>query len=130
MFKNRYIKGLIYLLVGVILIGKYIVSPDKTLEELAPKYAEEPSQFMALNGMKIHYRDEGDGPVIVLIHGTGASLHTWEDWTKALVKNYRVIRLDLPAYGLTGQDPQKRYSSKDYVEFVIWCIRITRFQIL
>ena len=52
---------------------------------------------MTLNGRKIHYRDEGEGPTIVLIHGTGASLHTWEDWTKYLIKDYRVIRLDLPA---------------------------------
>ena len=118
MFKNRYVKGLIYLLVGVILIGKYIISPDKTLEELAPKYAAQPSQFMTLNGMKIHYRDEGAGTPIVLIHGTGASLHTWNDWTKDLVKDYRVIRLDLPAYGLTGKDPKKRYTSKDYVDLL------------
>ena len=118
MFKNRYVKGLVYLLVRIILIGKYIVTPDKTLEELAPKYAAAPSQFMTLNGMKIHYRDEGGGTPIVLIHGTGASLHTWNDWTKDLVKDYRVIRLDLPAYGLTGQDPQNRYSSKDYVDLL------------
>ena len=118
MFKNRYVKGLVYLLVGIILIEKYIVTPDKTLEELAPKYAAAPSQFMTLNGMKIHYRDEGAGTPIVLIHGTGASLHTWNDWTKDLVKDYRVIRLDLPAYGLTGQDPQNRYSSKDYVDLL------------
>ena len=118
MFKNRYVKGLVCLLVGIILIGKYIVTPDKTLEELAPKYAAAPSKFMTLNGIKIHYRDEGVGTPIVLIHGTGASLHTWNDWTKDLVKDYRVIRLDLPAYGLTGQDPQKRYSSKDYVDLL------------
>jgi len=118
MLKNRVVKGILYLLVGILLIGKYVVSPDKTLEELAPKYAAAPSQFMILNGRKIHYRDEGEGPTIVLIHGTGASLHTWEDWTKDLIKDYRVIRLDLPAYGLTGQDPQKRYSSKDYVDLL------------
>ncbi len=107
MVKNRYVKGLIYLIAGTLLIGKYSVSPDKTLEELAPTYAAAPSQFMALNEMKIHYRDEGVGTPIVLIHGTGASLHTWEAWTKELIKDYRVIRLDLPAYGLTGQDPKK-----------------------
>ena len=118
MFKNRYVKGVIYLLVVVVLMGKYIVSPDKTLEELAPKYAAAPSQFMAINGMKIHYRDEGEGTPIVLIHGTGSSLHTWDDWTNDLIEDYRVIRLDLPAYGLTGQDPQKRYSSKDYVDLL------------
>ena len=118
MLKNRVVKGILYLLVGILLIGKYVVSPDKTLEELAPKYAAAPSQFLSLNGRKIHYRDEGEGPTIVLIHGTGASLHTWDDWTQDLIKDYRVIRLDLPAYGLTGQDPQKRYSSKDYVDLL------------
>lgn len=118
MIKNKFLKALIYCLVGLLLLGKYSYSPDKTLEELAPKYAAAPSQFMTLNGMKIHYRDEGVGTPIVLIHGTGSSLHTWEDWTKDLVEDYRVIRLDIPAYGLTGQDPQKRYSSKDYVDLL------------
>ncbi len=50
--------------------------------------------------MDVHYRDEGIGQVIVLLHGTGASLHTWDKWTKELKKKYRVIRLDLPAYGV------------------------------
>ena len=118
MFKHKLVKFILFTFVGVLLLGKLLVSPDKTLEELAPKYAAAPSQFMEINGMKVHYRDEGAGTPIVLIHGTGASLHTWEDWTTDLVKNYRVIRLDLPAYGLTGQDPQKRYSSKDYVDLL------------
>ncbi len=118
MFKHKLVKIILFTFVGVLLLGKLLVSPDKTLEELAPKYAAAPSQFMEINGMKVHYRDEGAGTPIVLIHGTGASLHTWEDWTTDLVKNYRVIRLDLPAYGLTGQDPQKRYSSKDYVDLL------------
>ncbi len=118
MFKHKRVKIILFTFVGVLLLGKVLVSPDKTLEELAPKYAAAPSQFMEIKGMKVHYRDEGEGTPIVLIHGTGASLHTWEDWTTDLVKNYRVIRLDLPAYGLTGQDPQKRYSSKDYVDLL------------
>ena len=118
MFKNTFLRVIIYFLVAILLTGKYIISPDKSLAELAPKYAATPSKFMSLNGMNIHYRDQGEGAVIVLIHGTGASLHTWEDWTQDLIKDYRVIRLDLPAYGLTGQDPQKRYSAKDYVDLL------------
>ena len=90
----------------------------KSFEELAPKYAASPSSFIEVKGIKIHYRDQGQGYPIVLIHGTGASLHTWDAWTKELIKTYRVIRLDLPAYGLTGKDPQKRYSSIDYVNLL------------
>lgn len=94
------------------------VTPDLPLDFIKNKYAGPPSKFMAINGMQVHYRDEGNGDVILLIHGTGSSLHTWEKWVQVLVKSYRVIRLDLPAYGLTGKDPKKRYSSKDYVDLI------------
>jgi len=69
MFKNKFIRILLYCFAGILLTGKFIVSPDKTFEELAPKYAKAPSQFMTINGMKVHYRDEGEGTPIVLIHG-------------------------------------------------------------
>ena len=118
MLKNQKTRLIIYGILGVLLLGKYLVSPDKTAEELYPKYAASASKFMELDGRKIHYRDEGEGEVIVLIHGTGASLHTWQAWAEKLRENYRVIRLDLPAYGLTGADPQKRYTSKDYVDLI------------
>jgi pimeloyl-ACP methyl ester carboxylesterase len=68
--------------------------------------------------MNVHYRDEGKGQVIVLLHGTGASLHTWDKWTEELKKNFRVIRLDLPAYGLTGPHPENKYSLPDYSNFL------------
>ena len=87
MFKNTRLRVIIYFLVAVLLTGKYIISPDKSLAELSPKYAATPSKFMSLNGMNIHYRDQGEGAVIVLIHGTGASLHTWEDWTQDLISD-------------------------------------------
>lgn len=118
MIKNKRIKQLVYFAVVILLLGKYSISPDKSLAELSPKYAsiEQGSKFIDIEGRKIHYRDQGKGYPIVLIHGTGASLHTWDEWTKTLTKYFRVIRIDLPAYGLTGEDPEKRYSSKDYVD--------------
>tara|TARA_B100001250_G_scaffold138299_1_gene118374 strand:- start:3 stop:923 length:921 start_codon:yes stop_codon:yes gene_type:complete len=109
---------LISLTFGILFLGIFSVSPDKSFEEIALKYATSPSSFIEVKGIKIHYRDQGQGYPIVLIHGTGASLHTWDAWTEELIKNYRVIRLDLPAYGLTGKDPQKRYSSIDYVNLL------------
>ncbi|MGS0756725.1 alpha/beta fold hydrolase, partial [Roseateles sp. GG27B] len=50
-------------------------------------------------------RDQGpaDDPLpIVLLHGTSASLHTWEGWVRELQKTRRVISFDLPGFGLTG----------------------------
>lgn len=102
-------------LVLLFLVSWYCYTPDQSLESLKTLYAQSPSEFIEIDGRQVHYRDEGKGEVIVLIHGTGASLHTWEAWTEQLKANYRIIRFDLPAYGLTGADPKKRYSVADYV---------------
>ena len=73
-----------------------------------------------MDGMEVHYRDEGaKGSIpIVLIHGTGSSLHTFDAWVDELKQDYRVIRMDLPGYGLTGPFPDRDYSIAAYVEFI------------
>jgi pimeloyl-ACP methyl ester carboxylesterase len=68
--------------------------------------------------MDVHYRINGQGPTLLLVHGTAASLHTWEDWTKELEKEFQVISLDIPAYGLTGPHPKRSYKVDDYVNFL------------
>ena len=71
--------------------------------------------------MKVHVRDEGvkDDPVpIILLHGTSASLHTWDGWARALEGRRRVLRLDLPGFGLTGPAPDGDYTIEAYVRFM------------
>ncbi|MCI4645677.1 MAG: alpha/beta hydrolase [Hyphomonadaceae bacterium] len=78
--------------------------PDIPFDTLESAYASPESQYLVLSDSeKIHYRDQGtpDGPVIVLVHGFSASLHTWEPWVRALGDEYRLISLDLPGHGLT-----------------------------
>lgn len=97
-------------LVGVLLLltafaVPLLRAPDRPVDTLVARWAQPPSEFMDLDGQLVHYRDEGprgDTVPIVLLHGTSASLHTWDGWTKALRATHRVIRLDLPGYGLTG----------------------------
>lgn len=96
-------------------------APDRTVDSLKARWAQPPSQFIEVAGMQVHLRDEGprDDPVpIVLLHGTSASLHTWDGWSQTLSKTRRVIRFDLPAFGLTGPNPQNDYTLKSYVNFV------------
>lgn len=104
------------------LIGLMIsYKSDIPVEELKLKYANEQSKFIVVDGMQVHYRDEGDPSdsiPIVLIHGTSSSLHTWDACTKAWVKNHRVIRFDLPAFGLTGPNADNDYSIARYALFV------------
>ncbi|WP_197472233.1 alpha/beta fold hydrolase, partial [Oleiphilus sp. HI0067] len=85
---------------------------------LEQKYTNSSSSFMELDGNRIHYRDEGEGDVIVLIHGTASSLHTWDAWTESLKQHYRIIRMDLPGFGLTGPDHKDRYEVSDDVTFL------------
>lgn len=65
------------------------------------------SRYVELDGFAVHYRDEGhpDKPAVVMMHGVVASLHTWDGWVKAFSPHYRVIRFDLPCFGLTGPAP-------------------------
>ena len=115
---NKKIKFLVYLIIVTLFLIKFSFSKDKTFNDLAPLYVNSNSKFMELDSRKIHFRDEGNGYPIILLHGTGSSLHTWDSWTKELLKTHRVIRIDLPGFGLTGQDSLKRYSSMDYVNLL------------
>jgi pimeloyl-ACP methyl ester carboxylesterase len=94
---------------------------DVSVEKLKKKYANEASEFTEIAGMPVHFRDQGlatDSLPIVLIHGTGASLHTWEGWVNELKSEHRVITLDLPAYGLTGPNATGDYSQDFYSNFM------------
>ena len=59
-----------------------------------------------------------DTPTILLLHGTASSLHTWEGWVKAMSPSWRVVRLDLPGFGLTGPYPSGDYSPAATVDFL------------
>ena len=105
-----------------ILVGLFLTwAPDRPVDELKARWAQAPSQFITVQGMQVHVRDEGprDDPVpVVLLHGTSASLHTWQGWAGALQGQRRVIRFDMPGFGLTGPHPQDDYSMAAYVRVV------------
>lgn len=84
--------------------------------EVEAKWATPPSKFIVVDGVRMHYRDSGQGPVVVLLHANYANLFMWEPWAKALEGRYRVIRVDLPAHGLTGPDPTGVYKLERIVQ--------------
>ena len=128
--KKRFLFGISVLLLVLIYNVSYA---DVSLEELKKEYANEQSEFIEIDGMQVHYRDEGNGFPIVLMHGTASSLHTYDAWTKQLSKKYRVIRLDLPAFGLTGPNKNADYSIKSYTQFLskfLARIKIDKFHLV
>ncbi len=94
--------------------GAWLYTPDRPRAELEAKYAVPPSEFLAVAGLRLHVRDTGPrtAPVLILLHGLGSSLHTWEPWAQVLSARFRVIRYDLPGFGLTGPDPTNDYSDR------------------
>jgi pimeloyl-ACP methyl ester carboxylesterase len=120
----RRILGVVAMLVLVLLVGGIVAAwaPDRPVDALKPRWAGAPSRFIDVDGLQVHLRDEGprDDPVpIVLIHGTVASLHTWEGWAAALRGERRVVSFDLPGFGLTGPNASGDYGMAADTRFVL-----------
>jgi pimeloyl-ACP methyl ester carboxylesterase len=92
--------------------GAWFYTPDKSRAALEAKYDAPATTFVPVDGLRLRVRDTGPkgAPVVILLHGFGSSLDTWEPWAKILADRYRVIRFDLPGFGLTGPDPTGDYS--------------------
>jgi pimeloyl-ACP methyl ester carboxylesterase len=117
--------------VGLLLMASALAlalarAPDRSVQSLVARWALPPSQFIDLHGQLVHLRDEGprdDALPLVLLHGTSASLHTWEGWSAALRAQRRVISFDLPGFGLTGpfsgRYAEWNYSGDELARFVL-----------
>lgn len=81
------------------------------LEEVKRRHEYADSRYIEIQGLQVHYRDVGEGPVLVLLHGMFSSLHTWEDWIDILKNDFRIIALDTPNYGFTGPHPKGMYKN-------------------
>ncbi len=120
-------KALALKLVGALLFMTAIAmwlsrAPDRPVESLVARWAPPPSDFIDVKGQLVHLRDVGprdDAEPLVLIHGTSASLHTWEGWVKGLSARHRVISFDLPGFGLTGPSVAGDYRGDTYARFVL-----------
>lgn len=110
---GKLLRGLAWCTAGLaVLLAIALVAfwaPSRPVAELKARWAPAPSTFLAIDGLQVHLRDEGprDDPApILLLHGTSDSLHTWDGWVPPLVQSgRRVIRVDLPGFGLTGPFP-------------------------
>lgn len=100
------------LIAALLTAGAFLWTPDRSLAVLEAQYLNAKSDYIDVAGIRLHVRDSGpkSAPAVILLHGLGSSLHTWEPWAKSLSENFRVIRYDLPGFGLTGAEPSGDYS--------------------
>lgn len=141
---GRSVKIIIYMLIAIFILMAALIAlywtPDRSVAELK-QWQLPNSEFITIQGMQAHvlrsdkcdvYRsrssvaqalntDKTLPEAIVLLHGTSASLHTWQGWTKSLSDEYCVVSMDLPGFGLTGPyiDESTKYSSANYAKFVV-----------
>jgi len=105
---------------------------DIPAEVLEARYVSPASRFINIDGVRLHYHAEGNGPPVLLIHANFASLIGWDPWVEALQDAYRVIRFDMPSHGLTGPDPSGDYTLERTIaltERLVDALRLERFTI-
>jgi pimeloyl-ACP methyl ester carboxylesterase len=98
----------------IVLLGLayWLWTPDRSRAELETRYLKSPGDLVDLGGFRLHVRDTGPktAPTLILLHGFGSSLQTWDGWTARLERSYRIVRLDLPGAGLSDPDPTWDYT--------------------
>ena len=83
-----------------------LLTPDEAV--VRARYVSADSRFTAIDGEIVHFVDQGQGPAIILVHGSFGNLRMWNDWAARLAPRYRVIRFDRPRMGLSGPSPAGR----------------------
>ncbi|MEY4442844.1 MAG: hypothetical protein RL442_1844, partial [Pseudomonadota bacterium] len=128
-----YSMGVASIVAVAALVGLW--TPDWDRAGLEKKYESPDTQFAVIQGQRVHFQDSGpkEAPVLLMLHGFGSSLQTWDAWADSLQKHYRVIRLDLPGFGLSGASSNNAYSEEDDVQFVenfVTAMRIPEFSLI
>ena len=123
--------GLVTVIVCATLVAVWVYR-DIPASELEAKYAGPTSKFIDVDGVRIHYRDEGEGPGVLLLHANFSNLIGWDPWVTKLKDAYRVVRLDFTSHGLTGPDPTGDYTQErtlQLLETFVDAVGLKRFAI-
>ena len=113
--------AMVLLLAALSLLSMWLWTPDLPRAELQERYLAAPADMRTLGPWRLHVRDSGprDAPAVVLLHGFGSSLHTWDAWAQGLSGTHRVIRLDWPGSGLSPPDPDNDYTDARSLQLLL-----------
>ena len=111
----------VMVLTALTLLSLWLWTPDVPRSTLEARYLESPADLRSVGSWQLHVRQSGppDAPALVLLHGFGSSLHTWDAWAKGLATTHRVVRIDLPGSGLSPPDPAHDYRDERSLDMLI-----------
>ena len=111
----------VMVLAALTLLSLWLWTPDVPRATLEARYLDSPADLRSVGPWQLHVRQSGppDAPAVVLLHGFGSSLHTWDAWAKGLLTTHRVIRIDLPGSGLSPPDPAHDYRDERSLDMLI-----------
>jgi pimeloyl-ACP methyl ester carboxylesterase len=102
----------------LVILGTVWYQSDIEVSKLEPTYFTPQSSYVQVQDARLHVRQRGAGPVLFLLHGSFASLHTWSGWENQLEKSFHTISVDFPGHGLTGPTASAKYSTDDYAQLI------------
>ncbi len=106
-------------------LSLWLWTPDLPRAELEQRYLAAPTDMVEVGVWRLHVRDSGPPPdareaaPVLMLHGFGSSLHTWDIWAQTLSAQHRVIRVDLPGSGLSLLDPAGDYRDARALELLL-----------
>ena len=102
-------------------LSLWLWTPDLPRAELEARYLAQPADLRTVGPWRLHVRDSGprEAPAVLLLHGFGASLQTWDVWAQGLSTTHRVIRIDLPGSGLSPPDPDRDYTDARSLQMLV-----------
>ena len=111
----------VMVLTALTLLSLWLWTPDVPRATLEARYLDNPADLRSVGPWQLHVRQSGppDAPAVVLLHGFGSSLHTWDVWAKGLATTHRVVRIDLPGSGLSPPDPAHDYRDERSLDMLI-----------
>jgi pimeloyl-ACP methyl ester carboxylesterase len=111
----------VMVLTALTLLSLWLWTPDVPRATLEARYLDSPADLRSVGPWQLHVRQSGppDAPAVVLLHGFGSSLQTWNVWAKGLATTHRVVRIDLPGSGLSPPDPAHDYRDERSLDMLI-----------
>lgn len=125
---KKIVRVLLFLiiLVAVAAVLVLVLQPNRIIskEEAKRELSSPNSHFIKWHDTEIHYTEEGSGFPVLMIHGFGGSYTNFAELADLMKGEYRVIRVDLPGFGLSDFPAAKegeKFSDdyRDYVSFIL-----------